>query len=217
MGNENSIELKNFSIGSAKPMKYGDGKEMNTGIRKEAVEEAFLTREGFRGDGVADLRFHGGPDRAVCVYPYEHYSRWAGEFESPLPASAFGENLTVSNMLEADVHIGDTFQLGEAVIQITQGRIPCSTITKRTNQPFLLKRMVETGFTGYLCRVLVEGKVRRDSKITLIERHPEQVSILFANEVYFHTPNDIEGIKKILGVPELAQKWKESLEKRLNN
>ncbi len=140
-------------------MKYGDGLEINTGIRKETVEEAFLTREGFRGDSVANLRFHGGPDRAVCVYPYEHYSRWAEEFERPLPASAFGENLTVSNMLEADVHIGDTFQLGEAVIQITQSRIPCSTITKRTNHPLLLKRMVETGFTGYLCRVLVEGKL----------------------------------------------------------
>ena len=77
--------------------------------------------------------------------------------------------------------------------------------------------MVETGFTGYLCRVLVEGTVRRDSKITLIERHPEQVSILFTNEVYFHNPNDIDSVKKILGVPELAQKWKESLEKRLRN
>ena len=195
-GNENSIELKNFSIGSAKPMKYGDGKEMNTGIRKESVEEAFLTREGFRGDGVADLRFHGGPDRAVCVYPYEHYARWAEEFERPLPASTFGENLTVTNMLEADVDIGDTFQLGEAVIQITQSRIPCSTITKRTNHPFLLKRMVETGFTGYLCRVLEEGKVRRDSKITMIERHPKQVSIQFANEVYFTTPKILKALKR---------------------
>lgn len=55
-------------------------------------------------------------------------------------------------MLEKDVHIGDIFRLGEAVIQITQGRVPCSTITKRTNNPFLLKRMVQTGFTGYLCR-----------------------------------------------------------------
>ena len=57
-------------------------------------------------------------------------------------------------MLEKDVYIGDIFRIGEAVIQITQGRIPCSTITKRTNNPSLLKRMVQTGFTGYLCRVL---------------------------------------------------------------
>ena len=56
-------------------------------------------------------------------------------------------------MLEKDVYIGDIFRIGEAVIQIIQGRIPCSTITKRTNNPSLLKRMVQTGFTGYLCRV----------------------------------------------------------------
>ena len=217
MQNENFIELKNLSIGSPKLMKYGDGKEMNTGIHKETVEEAFLTKKGFHGDGVADLRHHGGFDRAVCVYPHEHYARWAEEFEHLLPASAFGENLTVTNMLEADVHIGDIFQIGEAVIQVTQGRIPCSTINKRTNLPFLLKRMVETGFTGYLGRVLKEGTVRQDSNITLIEPHPKQVSILFANEVYFHNPKDIEGINRILDIPELAQKWKESLEKRLKN
>lgn len=210
------IELKNFSIGSPKQMQYGDHKEIITGICKETVEEAFLTTEGFRGDGVADLRFHGGADRAVCVYPYEHYLQWEEEFGEPLPPSTFGENVTVSNMLEADVHIGDIFRLGDAVIQVTQSRIPCSTITKRTNLPFLLKRMIETGYTGYLCRVLEEGIVRRDSKITLLECHPAQVSVLFTNQVYFHNSKDPKGAKKILNVPELAQKWRESLEKRVN-
>ena len=75
-------------------------------------------------------------------------------------------------MLEKDVYIGDIFLIGEAVIQITQGRIPCSTITKRTVL-LLLKRMVQTGFTGYLCRVLEEGSVRKDSNITLLESHPK--------------------------------------------
>lgn len=210
------IEIKNFSVGSPKQMKYGEGKEITTGICKETVEEAFLTTEGFRGDGVADLRFHGGADRAVCVYPYEHYLQWEEEFGEPLPPSSFGENITVSNMLEADVHIGDIFRLGDAVIQVSQSRIPCSTITKRTNLPFLLKRMIETGYTGYLCRVLEEGMVRHDSEITLLERHPSEVSVLFTNQVYFHNSNDLESAQKILDVPELAQKWRESIAKRLN-
>lgn len=215
-----NIELKNFSIGLPnglpKKMKYGDEKEIISGIRKETVAEAFLTREGFHGDGVADLRFHGGSDRAVCVYPYEHYMQWEKEFGETLSPSSFGENLTVSNMLEAEVHIGDIFRLGEAVIQVTQSRIPCSTITKRTNLPLLLKRMVETGYTGYLCRVLEEGIVKRDSEITLLERHPAQVSVLFTNQIYFHNSKDIEGVKKIFDVPELANKWRESLTKRVN-
>lgn len=210
-----SAELKNLSIGLPKKMKYGTDKEMDTGICKETIEEVFLTKDGFRGDGVADLRHHGGLDRAVCVYPHEHYSLWEQEFNKPLPSSAFGENITVTNMLEQNVHIGDIFRLGDAVIQITQGRIPCSTITKRTDMPPLLKRMVETGFTGYLCRVLEEGSVRKYSTITLVESHPKQVSILFANQIYFHHPKDIEGIKKVLDVQELAHDWRERLTKRL--
>ena len=216
MDSSKVIELINFSIGLPKIMKYENDKEINTGICKQKTEEAILKKEGFLGDGVADLRYHGGPDRAVCVYPYEHYSLWEKEFKKPLPPSNFGENLTVTNMLEKDVHIGDIFRLGEAVIQITQGRVPCSTITKRTNNPFLLKRMVQTGFTGYLCRVLEEGMVRKDSKITLLESHPKQVSILYGNEIYFHRQKDIEGIKKVLAVEELAIEWKDKLESRLN-
>lgn len=211
-----TIELKNFSIGLPKQIKYSDDKEMISGICKETVEEAFLSKEGFHGDGVADLRFHGGPDRAVCVYPYEHYTQWKEEFGEILPPSAFGENLTVSNMLEAEVHIGDIYRIGDAVIQVTQSRIPCSTITKRTNLPLLLKRMVETGYTGYLCRVLEEGIVKQDSEITLLERDTDQVSVLFSNQIYFHHSKDLEAVKQIVEVPALASEWKKSLIKKSN-
>lgn len=211
-----TIELKNFSIGLPKQIKYSDDKEMISGICKETVEEAFLSKEGFHGDGVADLRFHGGPDRAVCVYPYEHYTQWKEEFGEILPPSAFGENLTVSNMLEAEVYIGDIYRIGDAVIQVTQSRIPCSTITKRTNLPLLLKRMVETGHTGYLCRVLEEGVVKQDSEITLLERDTDQVSVLFSNQIYFHNSKDLKAVKKIIEVPALASEWKKSLIKKSN-
>lgn len=210
------IEIKKFSIGLPKKMKYGNDQEMYTGICKETIDEAYLTKDGFHGDGIADLKHHGGPDRAVCMYPYEHYSLWEKEFGTPLSSSTFGENLTVTNMLEKDVHVGDIFRVGEAVIQITQGRIPCSTITKRTNNPLLLKRMVETGFTGYLCRVLEEGVVRMNSEIRLLESHPKKVSILYCNEIYFHKLKDVEGIKRILEVEELAEEWRVKLENRLH-
>lgn len=76
--------------------------------------------------------------------------------------------------------------------------------------------MVQTGYTGYLCRVLEEGVVRKDSEITLLESHPKQVSILYGNEIYFHRTKDIEGIKKVLDVQELANEWQETLVNRLN-
>ncbi len=69
---------------------------------------------------MADKKLHGGPDRAVCLYPADHYIQWEHELGKPLPPAAFGENLTVTNMLEADVCIGDIYKIGNAVIQITQ-------------------------------------------------------------------------------------------------
>lgn len=209
-------QLMNLSIGMPKQMVYGAEKQLLTGICKEAVQEAYLTKDGFKGDGIADTRYHGGPDRAVCVYPYEHYKQWEQEFGQPLPAAAFGENITVSHMTEREVYIGDIYRLGDAVVQITQGRVPCSTITKRLGIPTLLKRMTETGYTGYLCRVLEEGVVRSDSEITLLKPHPQQVSILYANSMYYQKQQEPSGIERVLAVEELAEEWHESLNKRLS-
>lgn len=205
----------NLSIGQSKTMPYGNGEEMLTAICKEKVDEAFLAVDGFRGDSVTDLRFHGGVDRAVCVYPFEHYELWEKEFGLKLPSASFGENLTVSNMLESDVCIGDIYQIGDAKIQISQARVPCSTITRRLGQPLLLNRIVETGYTGYLCRVLKEGTVRSDSTIELLERHPKQISVLHTNKIYFHATKDLQAMQELVGIEELAEKWKKKLYDRI--
>jgi MOSC domain-containing protein YiiM len=210
-----TIEIRTFSTGLPKTMTYLEDKEVETGICKQPVEEAFLSKAGFSGDGVADLLHHGGPDRAVCVYPFEHYARWNDELKTTLPPSTFGENLTVTNMLEESVHIGDIYRLGDATIQITQGRVPCSTITQRTGLPTLLKRLVQTGFTGYLCRVLEEGTVRHDSSLTLLELHPAKVSVLFSNQVRLHNSQSIDDIRKVLAVEELADEWRMNLNEKL--
>lgn len=208
-------ELHTLSIGLPRPMQTQDRKQYISAICKQKTAEAFLTKESFKGDDIADKKHHGGPDRAVCVYPAEHYALWEEEFSCKLPSSTFGENLTVNGMLEADVCIGDVFQVGEAVIQVTQGRIPCSTIDKRTALPGLMKRMIDTGFTGYLCRVLQEGTIRSDSAITLLARDPHGVTILFANEVYFQRPKDGDGMRRIAAVEALAEEWQKKIEKRL--
>lgn len=207
--------IQYFSVGKPKQMAYGDGKMMETGICKEAVTEAFLSKDGFNGDGIADTKHHGGPDRAVCVYPFEHYAMWEEEFGKTLPPAAFGENITVSGMLEADVAIGDIYKIGDAVIQITQGRIPCNTIDRRVGIKSMMKRMVETGFTGYLCRVLEEGTVRHDSEVTLLQKHDANVTVLFGNQTYFHDAKNVVAMQKIVAVDALAADWYERFDKRL--
>ena len=89
----------------------------------------------------------------MCIS--EHYLLWEKEFKNSLPSSTFGENLTLTNMLEKDICIGDIFRLGDAVIQITQGRIPCSTITKRTTRAQFFSK----NYALSLCNVSVDEKM----------------------------------------------------------
>jgi MOSC domain-containing protein YiiM len=196
-------------------LKTWDGKQERSAIGKKRVTQSLLSKESFHGDGVAATEFHGGPDRAVCFYPTEHYSKWSVEFGKELAPPTFGENISAPGMLEADIYIGDTYKLGEAVIQVTQGRIPCSKISKNNQIDTLLKRVVETGYTGYFFRVLQEGMVYEDSDIILLERIQNNFSILRANEIYFHQRKDYQAIEELLEIEELAEDWKKNLEKLL--
>lgn len=208
-------EIKYFAIGMPEKLPYGEGREMLTAICKKPVQNAFLSKDGFHGDGVANTTHHGGMDRAVCIYPYEHYAHWEKEFGIQLPPAAFGENLTMTNMLEENIHIGDIIRIGEAVVQVTQGRVPCNTIDRRLEMAPFLKAMVTTGFTGYLCRVLQEGLVTVDDQAIVIESDSKRISVLFANNVNFHQPKNAEAIQHVLEAEALAAKWRDWLTKRL--
>jgi len=208
--------IHTLAVGMPKELNYSNGRSMITGIEKQEVQEVYLGKSGFEGDDVADKKHHGGPDRAVCLYPAEHYIQWEQELGKKLPTATFGENLTVTNMLEADVCIGDTYKIGNAVIQITQGRIPCSTIDRYAKADILLKRLIETGYTGYLARVLIEGTISADSTIELIERHPAGISVLYCNDVYYKN-NDVGAMKNIQAVDALALDWQQKLEKKIQS
>ncbi|MCC6347816.1 MAG: MOSC domain-containing protein, partial [Nitrospirales bacterium] len=97
------------------------GRELVTGIRKTPVSGPLrLGKTGFEGDGVGDTRYHGGPNKAVCVYSRNHYPYWEEVLGISMPASAFGENLTVAGLHEEEVCIGDIFGVGTAVVQVSQ-------------------------------------------------------------------------------------------------
>lgn len=184
-----------------------------SGIVKGSVTEAFLSVDGFMGDGVANPKFHGGPERAVCVYAYEHYSQWEQERGAPLERPGFGENLLAAGMLEKDVCIGDIYRLGGAVVQVSQGRYPCYTISRRNEFGPLLSRVQETGFTGYFLRVLQEGNVQADSRIELAEKHPKGISIFDANHVLFRDNTNASAVTELLSLDTLAEAWKVILRK----
>lgn len=206
-----SREIIYLSKGLPKNQVYKDEVYVS-GIWKEQSQELEVGFDQIKGDQVANPEYHGGSDRVVCVYPFEHYAHWEAVFGKTLSASAFGENLTTTGMKEDQVCIGDVFQIGEAVLQVSQGRYPCSTINKRNNNHLLLKRIIETGCTGYFFRVLEEGKITADSKINKQLSHPAQITVSSIHHLYFHDPSpSMEMIEKILAVEELAGQWRKYL------
>ncbi|SDH73021.1 MOSC domain-containing protein YiiM [Alteribacillus persepolensis] len=207
--------IEYLAAGRPKMLTYAEGKEMETGIVKKRAERLYAAENGCRHDDVADKKNHGGKDRAICIYPHDHYPKWEEEFSVTLDRAAFGENITAMGMTEENVCIGDTYRVGEAVIQVTQGRIPCDTINKRTGLNGLLARIIETGYAGFLCRVLQKGEIRQTDKIQLVERDPHEVSVAFALHTYFHHPKDQEAMQTILAVDALAQRWRDKLQARL--
>jgi MOSC domain-containing protein YiiM len=203
----NNRKIISLAIGKSREYNWGQNNEQSA-IGKTAVATAELKKECFIGDGVANTEFHGGVDRAVCIYPYEHYAQWEKVFNKKLRLPAFGENITVIGMTEAEVYIGDIYKIGDTVIQVTQGRVPCSTISSFNQEKTFLKLVFDTSLTGYFCRVIEEGRINIDSKIELVEQHPLKVSVLYAAQTLFHN-HDTKAIEKILQVEEMALDWKQ--------
>lgn len=188
------------------------GEEFQSGIWKEPITKLHVGKTNIIGDDVANHDYHGGADRVVCFYPFEHYTYWEKEFATPLTPPAFGENLTATNMKEDQVCIGDIYQVGDAILQVSQGRYPCATINKRNNNSLFLKRIIETGFTGYFFRVIKEGRITATSSITKLSSHPSGITVATIHQLYFHeqAPTN-NAIQKILDVTELADQWRAKL------
>lgn len=212
----NEFQLLSLNIGLPKEVTYG-GKVIHTGINKKQVKEpVYLSFVKFNGDGQADLVHHGGVDKAVCVYTGDHYPYWEKELNQNLVYGAFGENITVSGMREEDVCIGDTFELGQAIVQVTQPRQPCFKLAKKYNIPKLPLYFQETGYTGFYFRVLKEGWVSSVDTLKRLQSDPKGVSLAFANRIMHKEKQNIEGVKRILEVNALSSSWRKSFEKRIS-
>lgn len=200
-------KIINLAVGKPKEYNWNDKKELS-GIGKSTVQAFEVERTGIVGDDVANHKFHGGPDRVVCLYPFEHYAYWEEEFQKKLILPAFGENLTATGMTEEQVCIGDIYKIGDTILQITQGRVPCVTISNYNEEKQFLKKVIETNLTGYFFRVLEEGTIMFDSEITLLEKHSKEISVSFATKILFHQKQDKVSIEKILTVDALSEEWK---------
>jgi MOSC domain-containing protein YiiM len=197
------------------------GRKVSTGIFKEPVAGRIPLRTlNLDGDRQADLTVHGGKDKAVYCYPFEHYDYWRGELPGrDLPPASFGENFTTEGVLEADIHIGDRFSVGSAEVVVSQPRLPCYKLGVKFRSDDMVKRFFASRRTGFYLAVSREGEVGTGDEFRELTRDPNAVSIaefvrLYALKSY--RDSDVVSLQRLLRVEALPESWREYLADRLD-
>jgi len=210
------VRLVRILTGKPRDLGGGTAPTWRSGICKEpAVGPVWLGKTGLSGDGQADLKHHGGSDKAVLAYAEAHYPRWQKELGLPrFFHGATGENFVISGQSEASACIGDIYRIGKAVVQVSQPRQPCWKPARRWNVPDLALRMQNTGRTGWYFRVLEEGAVETGTEVILLDRPYPQWTIARCNEIMYRRREDRESAMQLAACPSLSESWVRTLLKR---
>jgi MOSC domain-containing protein YiiM len=168
------------------------------------------------GDRQADLTVHGGPEKAVYVYPSEHYAFWKRELpEMDLPWGMFGENFTTEGINETETHIGDRFRIGSAEVMVTQPRMPCYKLGIRFGRTDIIKRFLVSERSGFYLSVLKEGEVGVGDEIEPIERSASGVRVVDVTRLYSSEKENAELMRRAIATEALPESWREYFRKRI--
>lgn len=210
------MKLVSLNVGLPRLVMRGH-EPVSTGIFKDPVPGRIKLRTlNLDGDRQADLSVHGGPSKAVYVYPSEHYEFWKRELpEMDLPWGMFGENFTTEGLSEDKVSIGDKFRVGSAFLVVTEPRMPCYKLGLRFGRSDIIRRFLESERTGFYLAVLDEGQVGAGDQIELIERHKASVRVSDITRLYTRDKRNLELLRRAVEVEALPQSWKEYFRGRL--
>lgn len=207
------MKIVSTNIGEPRILKHR-GKEVTTGIFKFPVEEGiFLEKNDVKNDHVIDRRYHGGIDKACYLYSADHYEYWQNLYpELEMPWGMFGENLSVEGLQEVAINIGDIFKIGDAVVQATQPRQPCFKLEFRFRDKSIVRKFIDSGFSGVYVRVLNSGKVKAGQQMELQGRN-DSVSIQQVYRWIYADEFDPE-VERAINDPFIADACKKDLLKR---
>lgn len=193
------------------------GRAVRTSIFKESVAGPVHVGDlNLAGDRQSDLTVHGGVDKAVYVYPAEHYSFWRRELPGvELPWGSFGENLTIEGLDETAVHIGDRLHIGSASFVVTQPRMPCYKLAIRFDRLDMIKRFLQSGRTGFYLSVSQEGDLAVGDAISLSPSEPPSVTV--AEIVSLYAPDGVNQdlLRRASELTALPEAWREYFRERL--
>ena len=175
-------------------------------------------KRNFAGDGQADLSAHGGIDKAVYCYPFEHYDFWGREIgRADLPMGQFGENVTTAGLLEHELRIGDILRMGTAVVQVSEPRIPCYKLVMRMDagSDFSV-RFLAANRTGFYCRVLEEGAVKRSDAITLISSDTSSPTVREVIGATQFADRDPVALRCVVRARDISAKWRSRVRRMID-
>jgi MOSC domain-containing protein YiiM len=193
------------------------GKPVTTGIFKQPVGGRVPVRAlNLEGDGQADLRVHGGPEKAVYAYPSEFYELWRGERpELDFPWGQFGENVTTEGLVDHDVNVGDRFRFGTAELVVTQPRLPCFKLGLKMGRDEFVTEFLERGLHGMYLAVAREGEVEAGDPIVPLERDPHGFKLTEVARLYAHDRDDVDAMRRAAELDVLPASWRNYFRKRL--
>lgn len=166
---------------------------------------------GLEGDQQADLKVHGGTDKAIYLYPSEHYPRWAADVprhEPTLRPGAFGENITTIGFDEETVAIGDVWAVGSTQLQVSEPRQPCFKLGLRFGDNGLGRIMLQSGRSGWYMRVLQPGELKAGDEIRVLRRPNPQWTIARFNRFIPRRKDAIDDMRELAQIEGLAEGWR---------
>lgn len=208
------MRIVSVNVGTPREIRWR-GSPITTAIFKFPVDGPVTVRRlNLEGDAQADLAAHGGPDKAIYLYPREHYPYWEAVLGQRLPPGALGENLTSEGLLETELRIGDELAVGTALLQVAQPRIPCVKLAARHGRPDLPERFVRAGRPGVYLRVLREGELRAGDSVTLGARARELWTVSRVAALLSGADAEPGARARLAGYPLLGEGARRSLSKR---
>lgn len=207
--------MKLLSLNAGKPQDHEwNGRVVRTGIFKTPVEgKRKISFFHVEGDDQADLRVHGGTNKAVYAYDVSHYAHWKGLLQrQDWPYGLFGENLTTEGLLDSEAKIGDVYRISTAILQVVQPRFPCTKLNIRFGVPDMMERFMEQQRNGIYFKVLEEGFVEKGDTITLTERSPYPVTIQDYVNCYYAKGKNKTVVETILSIPFIPESQRKVFE-----
>lgn len=196
-GYDPSMKIVSVNVGLPRTIQW-KGLEVTTSIFKSTVPgPVMLYRLNLEGDRQSDLENHGGRPKALYAYSSEHYEFWQKELPGTnLPWGSFGENLTTEDLHEKDACIGDHFRIGQAIVMVTQPRIPCYKLGLRLGHDDMVKRFVASNRSGIYFSVVEEGFVAIGDRIERIKEDEEGISVADVNRAFANGDDHLSVIRR---------------------